>query len=266
MSDRNELEQHGLEPPDDTSGLSEAELLALADEKKRQFDDGFVIHFEKAKNHDPKPTELTPEALLAREAAEKERQASLKAKREQASKLDREVLSDRWAKKVPPSFQSAVIEDLPVDLHKLCTNWLYGETDCKRNLILTGATGVGKTYTGYAIGRELYITRNRIMIKSMAELLDDIRPGGQRAAFEKYQKVPYLMIDDLGVEKNTEWVAERLYMLFDYRWKWCYPMIITTNVPADDFFDVFGERVTSRMLDGALGHKIEGHDRRLTDE
>lgn len=43
-----------------------------------------------------------------------------------------------------------------------------------------------------------------------------------------------LIIDDLGVERNTEYAMERMFMVIDCRYRSRKPMIITTNLKLEE--------------------------------
>ena len=42
------------------------------------------------------------------------------------------------------------------------------------------------------------------------------------------------MLDDLGAEKQTEWVLEQLYSIVNERWQDERSIVVTTNVPDGD--------------------------------
>ena len=61
--------------------------------------------------------------------------------------------------------------------------------------------------------------------------------------------VPFLVIDDFGVQRNTEWESEMLYNLIDSRYAEERPIIITSNFNIDKFKEVANGRVYSRVLE-----------------
>ena len=46
-----------------------------------------------------------------------------------------------------------------------------------------------------------------------------------------------LIIDDLGIERNTEYAKEQVYNIIDERYKAKLPLIVTTNLTLDELKD-----------------------------
>jgi len=58
--------------------------------------------------------------------------------------------------------------------------------------------------------------------------------------------VSLLILDDLGVEKGTEWAAAKLDAIVDYRYLEKLPMVITANTLE------LSERILDRMREGRI--------------
>jgi DNA replication protein DnaC len=56
-----------------------------------------------------------------------------------------------------------------------------------------------------------------------------------------------LVLDDMGIEKRSEWLIEKLYQIIDYRWKMKKPMIVTSNIPLDKFDEAYSPQIKSRI-------------------
>lgn len=99
------------------------------------------------------------------------------------------------------------------------------------------------------------------------EVQDAFKNGeGERTAFRLLKalaEAPLLVLDDLGVEKNTPYVVQATYYLLDQREKWLRPTFITTNVPLDELDDQYGMRITDRLAGMCAVRHIEGKSRRL---
>ena len=52
--------------------------------------------------------------------------------------------------------------------------------------------------------------------------------------FQRLCTVDLLVLDDLGAEKQTEWVLEQLYSIVNERWQDRRSIVVTTNVPEPD--------------------------------
>lgn len=183
--------------------------------------------------------------------------------REDALKAARE---EKWDEKVPPRWAGWRLDTLPKPLHREAISWITNDFPKGHNLILLGPTGSGKTSIAYAIARELFISGCKTKIWQTAELLEKIRPSdNQKIVFDSAKNCQLLVLDDLGVEKDSEWTEERLFLILDYRWQWNLPTIISTNLSEEGFASRVSDRIYSRIHDGAKVLVIQGKDYR-TDE
>jgi len=144
--------------------------------------------------------------------------------------------------------------------------------DCatqKLSLVLMGLPGVGKTHLAIAMAHE-YLRRGESSIfVSVVELLD-VAKGEfdyDKATREKKLKIEqaakaadFVVFDDLGVQKNTDWVTERLAELIDYRYREKKPMAITSNAMDMNQLATMagtkGAMIVSRMCDTSYGSYI----------
>ncbi len=67
--------------------------------------------------------------------------------------------------------------------------------------------------------------------------------------FDYIKSVPVLGLDDLGAERGTEWVGERLYELLGWRYRAELPTLVTSNLAPDALRD---PRLASRFGDVRL--------------
>jgi DNA replication protein DnaC len=203
-------------------------------------------------------SEVTDEDVaVSREAAED----SLR----QRNQTVRESRDKKWEDKVPPIHKPEKLSTLRKELQVIGNEWIADGFVNKKNLILPGPTGTGKTALSYAIGRELYIRGFKVKMWNALELFDDMRQQDQaRDVLESVKNCDVLCLDDLGGERKTDWVEERLYIIVDYRWQWQLPTIVTTNLIEEDYTDHFSERVISRLFAGAVTRPIVGRDRRAS--
>jgi DNA replication protein DnaC len=184
---------------------------------------------------------------LAEEEAEKER-----------IRADRRELRLR---RVPPEFKDAEIT------HSAIGDWvediIAGRE--KRGLLLQGQTGVGKTHNLWGIYRRLALEDGpEMMLAKVVTLLKSQRPGAfDEVDFDATLRVPILGLDDIGAEKASEWVEETLFVMFDTRWDWQRPCVITSNGVEDDLTDWVGDRIASRILGSCIVLDLEGRDRRV---
>ena len=121
-------------------------------------------------------------------------------------------------------------------------------------LTLIGVAGCGKTHLAVGICRR-WITASKVARYSFVPLLlKELRDGYElmgeasyRSRFDALCQVPLLILDDLGVEKSTEWAQEQLQTLIHYRGFYGLPLVVTTNHPLNRLNGDNEERIASRL-------------------
>lgn len=133
-------------------------------------------------------------------------------------------------------------------------------------MFFSGTVGSGKTHLACAVLRAaLEVHGKRGQFWPVAALLDRYRATmNADTATETIEEIDVqlrrcavLVLDDLGTEYGTPWVAERLYRLVNERYSEELPMVVTSNVA----LDALPERIRSRMKDGLMGY-FDGPDMR----
>jgi len=144
--------------------------------------------------------------------------------------------------------------------------------DGTRGLILTGGYGVGKTGLLAAALRALVTDHPSLWDVPLhfalaADLLDLLRQGyeagdaAQRLA--RVRSARLLALDDLGAEKPTEWVQERLLMIANHRYERLLPTWITTNYGLNGLAERIGERTVWRLAETCAVIEITGRNLRM---
>ena len=88
---------------------------------------------------------------------------------------------------------------------------------------------------------------------------------GKQNYLDSLNEFDLLVIDDLGIERNTEYVNELVYNIIDARYRSGKPMIITTNLKYSDLHnaeDTSKARIYSRIIEMCLPVLVGGEDRR----
>lgn len=195
---------------------------------------------------------LTPEGRAELEAAW--------AREDEADRLRRLAQWRSWrAEEVPPRFAHATV------FHPAAQAWV--EAICEdpnyRGLLIAGPTGVGKTHLLWGLYHELAERGGpRMEVVKLVRLLSSLRPGGDSTqdTIDKLCRVPVLAIDDLGVQKSSPWVDERLYEIIDSRYDAMLPIVATTNRKNLD--GTIAEQTVSRLADLCTWLVLTGADRR----
>ena len=172
---------------------------------------------------------------------------------------------------------------------KITAKNIFTNPERPRGLFIHGKVGTGKTILASAILLELarldFIFNGHIVIPGethiyakVSKLLSSIRRtfGGNQEQLVKYPdaedilslycKCRLLVLDDIGVEKGSEWVFETLYSLIDDRCDNNRPTIYTSNISIGDLSRVMNDdRVPSRINGTCVVFEVDGNDRRTGD-
>jgi DNA replication protein DnaC len=104
-----------------------------------------------------------------------------------------------------------------------------------------GDVGTGKTSLAMLVAKAADTAGRSIAVYSVPQLLARIRRTYESNAEDSYDAlmrrltgVDLLVLDDLGAERQTEWVLEQLYLLINERWQSRGSVLVTTNVPDPD--------------------------------
>lgn len=125
----------------------------------------------------------------------------------------------------------------------------------KPNLLILGQSGLGKSFFGNAIAYAA-IDRGIRTLKATAyqciqSVLDGIDQREEGVA--PYLSVPLLVLDDLGTEPMVPNVTvETVFRILNERGADRLPTVLISNLDREGLFERYGERVASRMIDGAL--------------
>lgn len=162
---------------------------------------------------------------------------------------------------IPRRFRQATYSQLSGNLAHLVDDWVAGGMNA--NVMLLGSVGVGKTHAACIMAILAHQAGSRVRFAPVVELLDQLRPGGDPTALQRACDVDVLVLDDIGVEKPTDWTGERLYAVINRRWLEERPTIATSNLPLELAKERVGAQAWSRLYHGALRLAVAGKDRRV---
>ena len=135
-------------------------------------------------------------------------------------------------------------------------------------LLFWGDVGTGKTFLAACIANALLERAVPVLMTNFSKLLNQL--GGMYSE-ERHQYIsslshfPLLIIDDLGIERNTEYALEQVYAVVDERYRAGLPLIVTTNLTIREIrspTDLAHARIYSRILELCTPVHIAGEDRR----
>lgn len=151
-----------------------------------------------------------------------------------------------------------------------------------KGLFLWGAVGSGKTHLAAAIlnhGLDMHDGENTMMLPDgfgkrflfvqVPDLLDKIRSSyeDRRSTGEDWldqaTDATLLALDDIGAERVTDWVREKLFQLVNRRYNAVKATIVTSNLSPDELSDRIGDRTVSRLVGMCRIVRLDGEDKRL---
>lgn len=149
------------------------------------------------------------------------------------------------------------------------TDYLKKKLIIKKGLFMYGITGSGKTYTLYAINKNLRAKHVKTSgIENWVELLTEVKDRLAEKLSIKYTidnitSSDCVFLDDVGAEKSTEWVQEIFYLIIDRCYRNEKTLFISTNLSLEDFTARYGERLLSRISEMCEVYQMENEDKRL---
>ena len=137
-----------------------------------------------------------------------------------------------------------------------------------RNLLLTGAGGLGKTFLLnciYARVCDRGLSAVRVTAFKLFEAMRRQHMGdGAESDFASLVEAPLLLIDDLGTEPMMRNITvEYLFMLLNERAANKRHTVIATNLTPVQLQERYGERVSSRLLDRSVCGAVQLRGRDL---
>lgn len=138
-------------------------------------------------------------------------------------------------------------------------------------LLMYGSCGTGKTYAAEAIANRVIDAGYPVLITNFGKIAEAVTACGfdERAYYySSLTKYPLIVIDDMGRERETDYMMEIIQRVIDERDRSGKPMIISTNFSNEDFKNPRNDnwaRVFSRIFRTCYPMKFDGDDNRKVD-
>lgn len=134
-------------------------------------------------------------------------------------------------------------------------------------LLLSGSTGVGKSHLAAAVVLALLERGAKVLFRNTSAFLCRLKDGyaedrSERGEMDCLEAAELLVLDDLGVERDSPWERETLYRVVNGRYEQLKPIIVTTNADLNLLEKSLGPRTFGRLIEMCLPLLVRGEDHR----
>ena len=138
-------------------------------------------------------------------------------------------------------------------------------------ILFYGGVGTGKSFLACCIANAIIDKCVRVSVTNFPRILNKLQGFGEdkQAFLDKLNRYDLLVIDDLGVERDTSYSVEQVYNIIDARSRSGKPLIITTNLSLADLQNppsLGYARIYDRILEMCpIKLKLVGESRRTAN-
>lgn len=136
-----------------------------------------------------------------------------------------------------------------------------------KGLLLYGEVGTGKTYAACEVANALIDKGYPVLVTNFARLTNLIQAKfeGRQEYIDSLSNFALIVIDDLGAERNSEFMKEMIFNIVDARYRAGLPMIVTTNLTIEEIKkpgDTASSRIYDRVIERCFPIEVAGKSRR----
>lgn len=163
----------------------------------------------------------------------------------------------------------ASLEDLNFNNDRnLDKNQIMRFGDCEfinknENILITGSTGIGKSYIASAIGQQACCLGHKVIYQNTAKLMAKLKmakaDGSYAREIAKIERQNLLILDDFGLQPFDAQGRSMLMEIIEDRHGKA-STIITSQIPVSKWYDIIGEQtIADAILDRIVheSHRME---------
>lgn len=181
------------------------------------------------------------------------------------------IALDRFLRSVPKRYQSATFENYRIydkkqneviDSISRYSSSVFNNGNYE-NAILLGGVGTGKTHLAVACGKKIAESGYSTLYTDVGSMFSYIRAAysqvpGERSESEsekisRFVDPDYLILDEVGVSRNTDWEQEIFFRIIGERYNRMTPVMLISNMQQENLESSLGERLISRLIDKTSG-------------
>lgn len=133
-------------------------------------------------------------------------------------------------------------------------------------LLLWGDVGTGKSFFAGCVANALLRRNVPVLMTNFGRILNEVgglSQGERNSYLRGLNYYRLLILDDLGMERSSEYAMEQVYQVVNERYLARRPMIVTTNLTLQELKDpgeLSQQRIYSRILERCVPLKLKCRD------
>lgn len=152
---------------------------------------------------------------------------------------------------------------------KLAHNYVSNWEEMKANasgLLIWGDVGTGKSFFAGCIANALLEKGIPVLMTNFSRILNTLTGmhfEDRNQFINNLNRYSLLIIDDLGIERNSDFALEQVFNMIDSRYRSKKPLIITTNLTLSELnnaSDIAHKRIYDRILERCIPVRINNRN------
>jgi DNA replication protein DnaC len=164
------------------------------------------------------------------------------------ARMERQQQADevrhKWERICPPIYRDTDINRLTPEMRRYAETWT---SENGRSLAFVGATGKCKTRVCYMILARYHYDGHGVFAITAAKLAEFVQKqfdnetrGESLEKLKLIERIPLLLLDDVGQEKITERTGSQFFSLIEQRTSWKRPTLWISNLDASTLKQALG--------------------------
>ena len=149
--------------------------------------------------------------------------------------------------------------------HNYVSNWEEMKANAS-GLLIWGDVGTGKSFFAGCIANALLEKGVPVLMTNFSQILNTLTGmhfEDRNQFINSLNRYSLLIIDDLGIERNSDFALEQVFNVIDSRYRSKKPLIITTNLTLSELnnaADIAHKRIYDRILERCVPIRINNRN------